>query len=188
MNRLHHLICSSGWWARGVENQLVPWGLEGLDLGDDVLEIGPGFGATTKALAGCGHRPTVLELEPEYCRRLSAQLDGQARVVCGDATEMPFDDGRFSAAVCFTMLHHVPSAELQDRLLSEAVRVLRAGGVFAGTDSIARGIVFRVIHVGDTLNPVPAETLPGRLAGAGFSSAEVDSGKRAIRFRARKPD
>ena len=187
MNRLHHLICSSRWWAGGVERELLPWGLDGLDLGDDVLEIGPGFGATTRALVRRGHPLTALELEPDYCRRLRAQLDGQAEVVCGDATEMPFEDGRFSAAVCFTMLHHIPSADLQDRLLSEAFRVLRPGGVLAGTDSIGRGTLFRLIHVGDTLVPVPADTLPARLERAGFASPEVRSGRRSIRFRARKP-
>ena len=34
----------------------------------------------------------------------------------GDATKLSFPDGRFSGAVCFSMLHHVPSPELQDRL------------------------------------------------------------------------
>jgi len=41
MNRLHGVICSSGWWARSVEQELLPWGLSGLQLGDDVLEVGP---------------------------------------------------------------------------------------------------------------------------------------------------
>jgi hypothetical protein len=44
------------------------------------------------------------------------------------------------------MLHHVPSAALQDRLLAEARRVLRPGGVFAGFDGVASWL-FRVIHI-----------------------------------------
>ncbi|MFZ0041798.1 MAG: class I SAM-dependent methyltransferase, partial [Solirubrobacteraceae bacterium] len=32
----------------------------------------------------------------------------------GDATRMPFEDQRFSAVVCFTMLHHIPSRNLVD--------------------------------------------------------------------------
>lgn len=186
MNRVHNLICSSRWWARGVQRELLPWALEGLDLGDDLLEIGPGFGATTDALVRLGHPLTVLELEPDYCRRLSERLDGRAQVVCADATEMPFADGRFSAAVCFTMLHHIPSAQLQDRLFTEAFRVLRPGGIFAGTDSIGTGALFALIHLGDTLVPVPAETLPARLERAGFVSAAVATGGRSIRFRAVK--
>ena len=34
------------------------------------------------------------------------------------------------------MLHHVPSPALQDRVFSEARRVLRPGGVFVATDSL----------------------------------------------------
>jgi len=36
MNRVHGLICSSGWWARSVERKLLPWGLDGVDLGEHV--------------------------------------------------------------------------------------------------------------------------------------------------------
>ena len=56
-------------------------------------------------------------------------------VVTGDATALPFVDGRFSSAVSFTMLHHVPSAEQQNHVLAEVRRVLRPGGTFAGSDS-----------------------------------------------------
>ena len=66
-------------------------------------------------------------------------MDGtNVTVVAGDATSMPFPDGSFSGAVCFTMLHHVPSAELQDRLLTETYRVLRPGGEwFISTPNLA---------------------------------------------------
>jgi ubiquinone/menaquinone biosynthesis C-methylase UbiE len=56
-------------------------------------------------------------------------------VVEADATTMPFLDGLFSTILSFTMLHHVSSVTLQDQLLAEAWRVLRLGGVFAGTDT-----------------------------------------------------
>jgi hypothetical protein len=52
------MICSSRWWARSVERELVPWGLKGVNLGDDVLEIGPGFGATSRVLARGRHART----------------------------------------------------------------------------------------------------------------------------------
>jgi SAM-dependent methyltransferase len=100
---------------------------------------------------------------------------------------MPFADGRFSGVVCFTMLHHVPSAELQNRLLSEASRVVRAGGVFAGTDSLGTGRAFRLLHVRDTLVPVAPDELPARLERAGFVEPRVDTNASSFRFRARKP-
>jgi SAM-dependent methyltransferase len=186
VNRLHGVICSSRWWGRTVDRELLPWVLDGVELGDDVLEIGPGFGATTRVLARRAGTLTALELEPRYCERLRGMLDGAVEVVQGDATAMPFEDGRFSGVVCFTMLHHVPERELQDKLLSEAARVLRPGGTFAGSDSLATGTLFRLLHVGDTLLPVAPGELAARLEQAGFNDARVREGGRSFRFRARK--
>ncbi|CPY90580.1 methyltransferase [Mycobacteroides abscessus] len=33
-------------WARKTESQLLPWALQGVELGADTLEIGPGYGGT----------------------------------------------------------------------------------------------------------------------------------------------
>ena len=187
MNAAHNIICSSRWWARGVERELLPWGLKGVELGDDVLEIGPGFGATSRVLAGRPGRLSIIELDEAYAERLRAELRGRADVVQGDATDMPFADARFSGATCFTMLHHIPSRELQDRMFGEVLRVLRPGGVFAGTDSLGPGLLFKLIHVGDTLVPVEPGSLPERLTAAGFAEPRVSTSKRSLRFSARKP-
>jgi ubiquinone/menaquinone biosynthesis C-methylase UbiE len=186
MNLIHNIVCSSDWWSRRVENELVPWGLDGLEPGEDVLEIGPGFGATTRLLVRRPFRLTVLELEEEYCRRLQGELGDRADVVQGDATELPFDDGRFSAVLCFTMLHHIPSRQLQDHAFAEVTRVLQPGGTFAGTDSVGKGPLFRLIHVGDTLNLLDPDELPARLRQAGLGDVVVERGGRSIRFRAVK--
>jgi ubiquinone/menaquinone biosynthesis C-methylase UbiE len=187
MNAVHNVICSSGWWRKRVEQELLPWGLRDVELGDDVLEVGPGFGATTAVLAPPLRRLSVLELDPGYCARLRRRLGDSVQVTEGDATAMPFEDGRFSAAVCFTMLHHIPSAELQDRAFAEIARVLARGGTFAGTDSLGTGPLFKLIHVGDTLEPVDPGTLPDRLRAAGFADPRVEVGGRSLRFHARKP-
>jgi len=187
MNRAHGVICSSGWWARTVERELLPWALAGVELGDDVLEIGPGFGATTRVLAEHVPALSVLELDSGYCERLRRRLGDRVEVMQGDATEMPFGDGRFSGVLAFTMLHHVPSRERQDMLLAEVSRVLRPGGVFAGSDSLATGLPFRLLHVGDTLVPVAPEELGERLLGAGLAEPRVQRGGRSFRFRATKP-
>jgi ubiquinone/menaquinone biosynthesis C-methylase UbiE len=186
MNWPHAVICSSGWWARTVERELLPWSLADVDLGDDVLEIGPGFGATTRVLARRPGSLTVAELSRSYCERLRRKLGEEVEVVQADATAMPFADGRFSGVVCFTMLHHVPSPQLQNRLLAEVSRVLRADGVFAGTDSLGTGRAFKLLHVRDTLVPVLPNELPARLERAGLSEPRVDQGSRSFRFRARK--
>jgi ubiquinone/menaquinone biosynthesis C-methylase UbiE len=187
MNRVHNLVCSSGWWSRTVEHELLPWGLAGVEPGEEVLEFGPGFGATTRVLAERPGKLSVLELEPHYCERLERKLPGTVTVTQGDAAAMPYADGSFSGVLCFTMLHHLPTPELQDRAFAEANRVLRPGGVFAGTDSIGTGSVFKLIHIGDTLNPIDPGGLPARLERAGFDDVKVSIAKRSFRFRARRP-
>lgn len=75
------------------------------------------------------------------------------------------------------MLHHIPSAELQDRALAEAARVLRPGGTLAGTDSVGKGWLFRTIHIGDTLNLLDPAALAARLTEAGFVRAAGGAGR-----------
>src|SRR6478735_7437551 len=72
MNVAHNMLCSSEWWARRVKSKLVPWGVAGVELNGDVLEIGPGFGATTRELAPLAGSLTVVEQDERYCRKLRA--------------------------------------------------------------------------------------------------------------------
>jgi SAM-dependent methyltransferase len=186
VNPIHNVICSSRPWRRRVEQVLVPWGLEGLELGGGVLELGPGFGPTTRSLVRRLGHLDVLELDRRYCERLRVQFGSRVNVTCGDAASMPYPDGQFSAVVCFTMLHHVPSRELQDKVFEEVGRVLAPDGVFAGTDSVGTGAVFKLIHIGDTRVPVDPEELPQRLQAVGLVDAAVDRDNGSFRFRARK--
>jgi hypothetical protein len=84
------------------------------------------------------------------------------------------------------MLDHIDPPALRDRAFAQAARVLRGGGVFAGTESIGAGWKFGLIHVGDTLALVDPATLPDRLRAAGFADAHVDRNERSLRFRAYK--
>ncbi len=186
MNRVHHWICGSGYWRKTLDGR-VPWVVDNAELGPDVLEIGPGPGLTTDVLRFKTRRLTALELDAGLAQKLALRLRGtNVEVVTGDATAMPFPDGRFTGAVSFTMLHHIPSAELQDRLLREVRRVLRPGGVFVGSDSL-QGWLMRLIHIGDTLVPVDPETFGRRLEAAGFEVVGVEKNSGAFRFHARRP-
>jgi SAM-dependent methyltransferase len=186
MNLIHRRICSSAKWADTVEERLTPW-LARHDLGDDVLEVGPGFGATTKVLLDAVPKLTVLEIDPASTELLRAKFGTRAEVHEGSGAEMPFEAGRFSAVVCFTMLHHVPTTPLQDAIFAEAARVLRPGGRFCGTDS-QLSLRFRLLHIGDTMNVVDASTLPERLTKAGFEQVEVTARpKEILTFSAVKP-
>jgi SAM-dependent methyltransferase len=185
VNRRHRRYCAGDEWASYVRTDVVPPVIDGLDLGDDVLEIGPGPGLTTDLLQERVPRLTAIELDDELADKLRARLSaGHVEVVRGDATAMPFADDRFSAVLCFTMLHHVPTDELQDRLFAEACRVLRPGGIFTGSDSCTRSLRFRLFHLRDTLNLVDPDTLGPRLESAGFRAVHVSRRPEQVLFRA----
>ena len=130
---------------------------------------------------------TSVEVDAGLADRLRRRTLGRnVTVRCEDATAMSLPDAVFDSAVCFTMLHHVASPRLQDRLLAEVARVLRPGGIFAGRDSrYSRS--FRLLHLGDTMVVVDPGTFPDRLRAAGFERVQVDVDPDAFRFRARKP-
>jgi ubiquinone/menaquinone biosynthesis C-methylase UbiE len=100
------------------------------------------------------------------------------------ATQLPFPDQTFSGAACFTMLHHVPCAELQDRLLREVCRVLKPRAVFVASDNLSN-FVMKLIHIGDTTVLLDPKTVRP-LEAAGFGDASIDNDSYMFRFVARR--
>ncbi|GHE84702.1 methyltransferase type 11 [Streptomyces longispororuber] len=187
MNVAHRKLCSSEKWARVTKEQILPFALAGVELGDDVLEIGPGYGANLRVLAERVPRLTAVEIDGPTARLLETRWGGRARVLEADASDLPLPEASFDAVVSFTMLHHVTTRAAQDRVFAEAYRVLRPGGVFAGSDSLS-GLGFRLLHLFDTMNVLDLEELPSRLAAAGFTQVRVDRHPRGggLRFRGTK--
>lgn len=157
-------------------------------LGDDVLEIGPGPGLTTDWLRERVPHLTAVEIDNKLAQSLKSRLEGtNVTVVQGDATRMPFPDAAFTSAVCFTMLHHVPSKALQDDLLKQTARVLKPGAIFIGSDSTPT-FRWNLAHLFDTRVPVDPDTFGARLETAGFVDAKVRRGEGPyFSFVARKP-
>jgi ubiquinone/menaquinone biosynthesis C-methylase UbiE len=186
VNRLHDWLCGSARWRKTIQLRL-PWVISGADLGQHVLEVGPGPGLTTDLLRLTVQRITAIEVDSRLAESLRSRLSGSnVEVFTGDATAMPFSDAQFSGGVSLTMLHHVASPELQDKLLREVWRVLEPGGVFVGSDSL-QNLRMRLIHIGDTLVPVDPDTFGVRLEAAGFQVLEVEKNSQAFRFHARRP-
>lgn len=184
MNGFHRWLCQSTIWKTALERTLVPRTLEGVELGDHVLEVGPGPGLTTDILRTRVPQMTALEIDPRLADSLKRRLaNTNVRVIKGDATQIPLDDQQFSAVVSFSMLHHVPSSALQDKLLAEAYRVLRPGGVFAGIDN-TYNLAFHLIHLGDTMVTIDPDTFGARLEAVGFTNVTVDQAEWRFRFRA----
>ena len=187
MNIYHRWLCQSAGWKTSLENTLLPWVLEGIELGDHLLEVGPGPGLTTDLLRTRVPRMTAIEIDSRLAESLKGRMaNTNVHVVHGDATKMQFEDQTFSTALALTMLHHIPSIVLQDKLLAEVYRVLRKGGVFAGIDSLVN-LRFRLIHIADTLVVVEPDTFAARLAATGFVNIRVEKGERRFRFRAMRP-
>lgn len=175
MNADHLELCASEGWKEVLRDLILPYALADARLGNDVLEVGPGPGMTTDLLRVELDRLTAVELDERLATALAARLAGtNVEVVHADATAMPFEDERFSGAVSFTMLHHVPTAELQDRLFAEVARVLRPGGVFVASDSVASDEL-AALHDDDVYNPVDPAAVEARLSSAGFGVVEVRS-------------
>jgi len=187
MNRWHRWYCRSSRWQRRLGTEILPWALGGVDLSGEVLELGPGPGLTTDWLRPqCGHI-TCLELDSHLARSLRDRIaDARIHVNVGDATAMPFRDRMFSTVLALTMLHHVPSPALQDRLFAEAFRVLKPGGTFAGSDGLG-SLWMRIIHIADTMVILDPLQLPGRLQAAGFQEVRVDEDGQRLRFHCRRP-
>jgi protein-L-isoaspartate O-methyltransferase len=138
MNQAHLEALASEEWRETLRDRALPFALGELsaaDLGDDVLEIGPGPGLTTELLA----------------------------------PQVP----------------HLTSAELQDALFADVLRVLRPGGVLVASDSVASEDLER-FHEDDTYNPIDPSTLVERLRRIGWVDIDVDVNPYAWACRARR--
>jgi len=186
MNLIHRWYCKSDAWAKIVHNEILPNAFRGLELGDNVLEIGPGPGRTTEWIRERVPALTAIEIDHKLANALKARMAGtNTTIVEGDGTAMPFPDRSFTGAVCFTMLHHVPSAELQDQLLAETARVLKPGSTFAGSDSTP-SLRWNIYHIMDTRVPVDPDTFAARAQAAGFADVNVGRVPNGFWWRARK--
>jgi SAM-dependent methyltransferase len=187
MNEYHLMMLASPQWAQRLADDLLPWVDSVADLGDDVLEVGPGPGLTTDLLRQRTARLTAIEVDPALAEPLAARLAGtNVEVVTGSAAATGFPGGRFSAAACFAVLHHVPTADIQDQIFRELFRILRPAGVLVASDARDDDATRRHHH-DDVFLPLDPATLPDRLSEAGFTDVTVQRATYDLRFHARKP-
>ena len=173
MNEGHLQVCASPEWKEALRDLILPFALADARLGDDVLEVGPGPGMTTDLLMAELPKLTCCELDSDLATALAERLAGtNVEVVNADATDMPFEDDRFSGAVSFSMLHHVPTSELQARVFTEVGRVLRPGATFVASGSVPDDDL-RAFHEGDIYNPIEPSAVGPRLEAAGFVDVDV---------------
>jgi ubiquinone/menaquinone biosynthesis C-methylase UbiE len=187
MNENHATLMPSPEWFAHIQDEVLPKASEGVWLGADVLELGPGWGASTQWLQSRVERLVAVEFEQESVDRLAGQYAGtNVEILAGDAAALQFGDESFDTVVTCTMLHHVPTRAQQDKVLAEAFRVLRPGGVFLGSDSLPSDGLHK-FHEGDTYNPVEPAAFLTRLQTVGFTEITLRVGYNLV-FTARKAD
>jgi ubiquinone/menaquinone biosynthesis C-methylase UbiE len=184
MNRLENWFCASPFWRRITRERILPWALEGIDLGDRVLEIGAGPGAATTELARRARSVTSLEYSHKFCVDLRSKIGAQ-NVVQGDAAILPFATGTFTAAIAVLVLHHLRSVEAQNRALAEIYRVLEPRGVFVALE-IDDGWLTRVTHFRSTFVALAPQSAGERVRAAGFSKIELTRRSGGFRLRAER--
>jgi ubiquinone/menaquinone biosynthesis C-methylase UbiE len=183
MNENHAKLMPSPEWAAHMHDEVLPVATHGVTLGDEVLELGPGPGAVTDWLQQRVKRVVAVEYETDAAELLRARFPA-VEVITGDASALDFPDASFDTVVSCTMLHHVPTRALQDKVLAQAFRVLRPGGVFLGSDSLPSDGLHQ-FHEGDIYNPVEPAAFLTRLQVAGFGPITLHVGHNLI-FTARK--
>jgi SAM-dependent methyltransferase len=184
VNSNHDKLCGSPEWAAYLQDEVLPAATARVDLGREMLEIGPGPGAATGWLRQRVSRLTALERDETAAAALAKRFP-DVEVTVGDATAMRYPDCSFDSVGSFTMLHHVPTTALQNQILAEALRVLRPGGVLVGSDSLPSNGLHQ-FHEGDTCHPVEPSALLVRLQTLGFGAVMVAADE-VLTFTARKP-
>jgi ubiquinone/menaquinone biosynthesis C-methylase UbiE len=153
MSLPQQLVCRSAPWRFFAGRVVLPRALQGAELRGGVLEIGCGSGAM--AVEVLRRYPAVRLMATDYdksmvdvARERLAPFGDRAEVRRADASDLPFANGAFDAALSFIMLHHVVNWE---QALGELVRVLRPGGRLIGYDLLGdRGGRFMHGHASDT--------------------------------------
>lgn len=108
-----------------------------IDEASHVLDIGSGLGGPARTIAEAfGCRVTGIDLTPAFCSAANAMsewvgLSGRTLFQQGDATELPFPNGMFDAAMTIHVAMNIPA---KDKVYAEARRVLKPGSRFAVYD------------------------------------------------------
>ena len=101
--------------------------LAALPPSSKVLDAGCGHGRHAKSALAQGHAVVGVDLSRRLLGLARASAPAGAWVG-GTGTALPFRGASFDAAVCVSMLHHLPTEDERVTVLREIRRVLRPGG------------------------------------------------------------
>jgi SAM-dependent methyltransferase len=106
---------------------------EGLQALSDkkILEIGCGYGSWLREFIKWGASPnnlTGVDLLPDRIEKARQLCPHGVRLLCGNASKLPFDDDSFDFVVQFTVFSSILDPDMKKALASEMIRVVRRGG------------------------------------------------------------
>src|SRR5258708_37286795 len=108
MNSCETWFCGSPYWRWITRRKLLPWIVQGSELGDHILELGAGPGVATQELALRAPRVTSLEYDHPFAAKLAAQVNGpKTPGIWGESSTRPLTDARFSFGIHILLFHHV---------------------------------------------------------------------------------
>jgi SAM-dependent methyltransferase len=140
-----HRFSSRGGNIQARVQDLVLEHIRGWDGAGKVLDIGCGNGPLTIQIAksypqaeaiGIDYWGTAWEYSKSVCDR-NAEIEGVAGRVAfqrASASSLPFDDAAFGLVVSNLVFHEVRNVRDKEKLIKEALRVLKNGGWFAFQD------------------------------------------------------
>jgi len=133
-----------------------------------VADLGCGPGFLLERLAGLGICAVGVDHSPRMLEAAGRRVQGLPGVSLrlGDLEHLPLRDGEAGAAVLSLVLHHVTSPA---RVLAEAARVVRPGGLMVVAEYIAHTEEHLRRRHGDHWLGFCPEELEAWLTGAGFA-------------------
>ncbi len=122
------------WWIEGFtegvdaeyEEQILPLAASELGNARTILDIGCGDGQISRMMAAVGAQ--VVGIDPTWNQiRVAHDRSGGADYLRATASEMPFADAAFDAAVACLVFEHIDAV---DAAIEEVARVIKPGGRF----------------------------------------------------------
>jgi ubiquinone/menaquinone biosynthesis C-methylase UbiE len=180
---LEKRFCSSGLWRIATQRAVIPWIVSFTDNelppDADVLEVGSGGGFNAETLLRLfpKWRVTATDYDSEMvhkARKRLARFGDRVELGQADAASLPYSDASFDLVVSIGVLHHVGAWE---QTLTEAARVLRAGGALLAVDLLDGFFIGPLRRAFPPVRTYTSMEVLGQLPRAGFVRYRLHAGR-----------
>jgi len=96
--------------------------------GDKILDLGCGNGRLYKILKNNGVEYTGIDISKKLIE-IARKNYPKARFIVADALNLPFKEKEFDLVFAIALLHHIPTENLQLRVLKNCFKILKKNGL-----------------------------------------------------------